>query len=115
MISGAHTIIYSNDAARDRAFFRDVLELPNIDLGGGWLVFALPPSELAFHPSETSSAHEIYFISDDINEFVSQVSEHGVNCSDIEDTGWGLVTRVTLPGGGTIGVYEAKHARPSSG
>ena len=114
MISGAHAIIYSQDADADRAFFRDVLGLGNIDLGGGWLVFALPPSEIAFHPSETSNKHEIYLMCEDIASFSSRVSAHGVKCTEVKDEGWGLLSSVTLPGGGVIGVYEPKHERPSS-
>ena len=114
MITGAHTIIYSQDAEADRAFFRDVLGLNHVDLGGGWLVFALPPSEVAFHPSETSSKHEMYLMCDDINAFVSKVSVHGINCTKVKDEGWGRLSSVTLPGGGVIGVYEPKHERASN-
>ncbi len=114
MISGVGTIIYSKDAEADRAIFRDVLGLPSVDAGGGWLIFGLPSSEVAFHPAKTGRAHEIYLICEDIEAFVAKVSGQGISCGTIEDQGWGLLSSVTLPGGGTIGVYEPKHERPES-
>ena len=114
MISGVGTIIYSKDVDADRAIFRDVLGLPSVDAGGGWLIFGLPSSEVAFHPAETGRAHETYLICEDIEAFVSKVSGQGISCGTIEDQGWGLLSSVTLPGGGTIGVYEPKHKRPES-
>ncbi len=114
MISGFGAIIYSKDAEADRAFFRDVLGLPNVDAGGGWLIFAMPPSELAFHPAETGGTHEIYLMCEDIEAFIAEVSRQGASCEEVVDQGWGLLSSVTLPSGGTIGVYEAKHTRPES-
>lgn len=112
MISGAHLIIYSNNADADKAFFRDVLKLHNVDVGRGWLIFALPPSELAIHPSEGSDHHEIYLMCDDISVFVQQMTEHKIACTEIQDQGWGKLVQLTLPGGGKLGVYEPQHARP---
>lgn len=113
MISGVHTILYSNDVDADKAFFRDVLKLNNVDVGRGWLIFGLPPSELAVHPSEGSQHHEIYLMCEDINVFVKQMKEHKVACSEAQDQGWGILVELTLPGGGKIGVYQPRHARPS--
>lgn len=110
MISGAHVILYTSDAEADRAFFRDVLGLQNIDAGGGWLIFALPPAELAMHPSESGGTHELYLVCDDVAQTVEELRAKGVPCGEISDEGWGLLTRVTLPGGTSIGIYEARHA-----
>lgn len=112
MISGVHTIIYSTDPEADKAFFRDVLKLNNVDVGHGWLIFGLPPSELAVHPSEDSQHHEIYLMCDDIEKFVKQVQDHGLTCSHVRDEGWGLLVALTLPGGGKLGVYQPRHQRP---
>ena len=112
MISGAHVIVYSKDPDADRVFFRDVLELPNVDVGDGWLIFGLPPSEVAVHPSETNDLHQLYLMCDDIAKFVESVERHGLHCGEISDRGWGLVTTVQLPGGGQLGVYQPRHARP---
>lgn len=112
MISGVHNIIYSKNAEADKAFFRDVLKLTNVDVGHGWLIFKLPTSELAIHPSEGSEHHEIYLMCDDINLFVQQMTEHKIVCSDIINQGWGQLVELTLPGGGKLGVYEPRHARP---
>src|SRR3954468_24922151 len=111
MINGAHAIIYSSDAEADKAFFRDTLQLPHVDVGHGWLIFALPPSELAVHPHETSKAHEIYFMCDDINLFAETMRAQGRPCTEPQDQGWGVLSNLTLPGGGTIGVYQPRHAR----
>jgi catechol 2,3-dioxygenase-like lactoylglutathione lyase family enzyme len=112
MITGAHSIIYSRDAEADRAFLRDVLGFPNVDAGEGWLIFGLPPSEVAVHPSSENDVHEFYLICDDVGEFVAEMGRHGVQCSPVADRGWGLITQVTLPGGGKLGVYQPRHARP---
>lgn len=113
MINGAHSIIYSKNPEADRAFLRDVLKLPNVDAGGGWLIFALPPAEVAVHPSETNSVHELYLMCDDVKQFVAAMQEHGVTCSPVQEQGWGLLTNLTLPGGGTLGVYQPRHQRPA--
>ena len=112
MITGVHTIIYSQNAEADKAFFRDVLNLTNVDVGHGWLIFGLPPSELAVHPSDNTEHHEIYLMCDNINKFVQQMTEHKMTCGEIQDQGWGLLVELTLPGGGKIGVYQPRHARP---
>ena len=113
MINGAHTIIYSKDPESDRAFFRDVLRLTNVDVGGGWLIFGLPPAEVAVHPSEENDRHEFWLMCDDINKFVAGMSAHQIACDDVQDRGYGLVTHLTLPGGGKLGVYQPRHERPA--
>jgi catechol 2,3-dioxygenase-like lactoylglutathione lyase family enzyme len=112
MIIGGHSIIYSTDAEADRAFLRDVLGFPNVDVGGGWLIFGLPPAELAVHPSGKNDVHEFYLMCDDVDAFVASMDKHGVACAPVQDQGYGLVTQVTLPGGGKLGVYQPRHARP---
>jgi hypothetical protein len=112
MLTGAHSIIYSTDAEADRAFLRDVLKLTNVDVGHGWLIFGLPPAEVAVHPSEKNGVHEFYFMCDDINAFVSEMKKHNIACDPVQDQGYGLLTQVTLPGGGKLGVYQPRHARP---
>src|SRR5690349_7049628 len=112
MTTGIHLIIYSKDAEADKAFFRDVLKYPNVDVGRGWLIFGLPPAELAVHPSSENGRHEIYLMCDDIKKFAEQMSKSKVLCSAIQDEGWGLLVQLTLPGGGQLGVYQPRHARP---
>jgi hypothetical protein len=112
MIVGAHSIIYSENPEADRAFLRDILKLQNIDVGHGWLIFGLPPSELAVHPSDKNDVHEFYFMCDDVNSFVAEMKKNNLECAPITNQGWGLITRVTLPGGGSLGVYQPRHARP---
>jgi hypothetical protein len=112
MINGAHSIIYSTDPDADRAFLRDVLELPNVDVGGGWLIFGLPPAEVAVHPSDENDVHELYLMCDDIEGFIEAIRKHGVATTPVHEESWGLITRLTLPGGGRLGVYQPRHARP---
>ena len=114
MINGAHVIIYSKDAEADRAFFRDILGLPNVDVGHGWLIFGLPPSEVAVHPDEENDSHELYLMCEDVEAFVRKVGERGIACAPVDDQGYGLVTHVTLPGGGKLGVYQPRHERPKA-
>jgi catechol 2,3-dioxygenase-like lactoylglutathione lyase family enzyme len=114
MIEGAHTIVYSTDPEADRAFFRDVLGMPHVDSGGGWLIFGLPASEVAFHPAQMGGKHEFYLTVPAIEEFVAWMAELGVPCTSIQDQPWGRLVDITLPGGGALGVYEALHARPGS-
>jgi len=114
MITGSHTIIYTKDAGADRRFLKDVLKLPSVDVGGGWLIFGLPPSEVAFHPHEKNDEHEFYLICDDVQALTQSLKRSGVRCGPIKDQGWGMLTEVTLPGGGTMGIYEPRHARPAS-
>jgi len=113
MISGAHMIIYSSDPEADRPFLRDVLGLTHVDAGEGWLIFALPPSEIAIHPAEESGRHEIFLICEDIEAFVAEVERRGHQTGAVEDHGWGLLSPLALPGGGRVGVYEPRHARPN--
>jgi catechol 2,3-dioxygenase-like lactoylglutathione lyase family enzyme len=112
MIIGAHAIVYSKDAEADRAFLRDVLGFPSVDAGGGWLIFALPPSEMAVHPSDENGVHELYLLCDDVRELARSLEEKGVVCSPIREERWGSVVQVTLPGGGQLGIYWPKHPRP---
>ena len=111
MITGAHVIVYSRDADADRAFFRDVLECPHVDAGGGWLIFKLPPAELAVHPVEGVGSHELYLMCDDVNATVEQLAAKGVTCGPVNDLRWGLVTSVRPPGGGELGLYEPRHPK----
>jgi len=113
MLIGGHSIIYSTNAEADRAFFRDVLRLTNVDVGHGWLIFGLPPAEIAVHPADANDRHEFYFMVDDVKAFVSEMSRHNIDCAAVKDQGYGLVTTLTLPGGGKLGVYQPRHARPS--
>lgn len=112
MITGAHTILYSANADADRAFLRDVLKLTNVDVGDGWLLFGLPPAEIAVHPSEHNDVHEFYFMCDDVEAFIAEMHQHGVACTPVLDEEWGLLTDLSLPGGGRIGVYQPRHSRP---
>ncbi len=114
MISGIHFIIYSKDSKADREFFRDVFELTHVDVGDGWLIFGAPPSELAVHPGADNGNHEIYFMSDDIESFIDEMVKRNIACEPIQDQGWGLLTSLTLPGGGKLGVYQPRHARPKA-
>jgi catechol 2,3-dioxygenase-like lactoylglutathione lyase family enzyme len=109
MISGAHMIIYSADAEADRAFFRDVLGFPSVDAGQGWLIFALPPAEIAFHPAAGNDKHEIYLMCDDVSVTVQSLEKQKVNCDPVTELGWGLLTHLSLPGDGRLGLYQPKH------
>jgi hypothetical protein len=112
MITGAHSIIFSKNPDADRGFLREVLKLPNVDAGDGWLIFGLPPAEVAIHPSDANDVHELYLICDDIGAVTAELARHGIACSPLESYHWGLLVRVTLPGGGKLGVYQPRHARP---
>jgi hypothetical protein len=112
-IAGAHLIIYSANADADRTFIRDVLGFPHVDVGEGWLIFALPASEIAIHPAQTGGEHEIYLMVDDVAAFVSRMDDRGIRCTAPRDQGWGVLTSLSLPGGGALGVYEPRHARPT--
>ena len=111
MITGTHAMLFSNDPDADRLFLKDVLEIPSIDSGGGWLIFKLPPAELGVHGGE-NGFHQVYFICDDVDAFVDAMTAKGVACDEIEAAPWGRITRIALPGGGKLGVYQATHARP---
>ena len=109
MIFGAHVIVYSKDAEADRAFFRDVLGFASVDAGHGWLIFALPPAEVAVHPAEENDRHELYFMCDDLKAEIAALGKKGVQCSDVQEARWGSITKIRLPGGGEVGLYQPKH------
>jgi hypothetical protein len=112
MIIGAHAILYSTDADGTRGFLRDVLGLPCVDAGGGWLIFGLPPAEVAVHPSEKNDVHEFYLMCDDVEAFIASMQKANITCGPVQNQGWGLLTQVRLPGGGHLGVYQPRHGRP---
>ena len=115
MINGVHAIIFTDDAEGVRAFFRDVLELPSVDAGGGWLIFALPPAELAAHPDGDESRHELYLMCNDIGTTVEELKAKGVEFTrEISDAGFGLMTALRLPDGGELAIYEPRHPSPLS-
>jgi catechol 2,3-dioxygenase-like lactoylglutathione lyase family enzyme len=109
MISAAHIVVYSTNAHADRAFFRDVLGFKSVDAGHGWLIFTLPPGEAAFHPSDTNGPHELYFICDDVRAEIASLAGNNIKCSEVQEERWGSITRMHLPGGGTVGLYQPKH------
>ena len=109
MIFGAHVIVYSKDAMADRAFLRDILGFASVDAGHGWLIFALPPAEVAVHPAEDDDRHELYFMCDDLRAEISTLREKGVRCSEVQEARWGSVTKIRLPGGSEVGLYQPKH------
>lgn len=109
MIFGTHLILYSRDAEADRAFLRDVLGFSSVDAGRGWLIFALPPAEAAVHPAEPNSGHELYLMSNDLAADMAALEIKGVFCTEVHKERWGSVTRVKLPGGGQVGLYQPTH------
>jgi catechol 2,3-dioxygenase-like lactoylglutathione lyase family enzyme len=120
VLAGAHAIIFSEDAEAARAFFRDVLRLRSVDAGDGWLIFALPPAELAFHPgpgwARDVGEHELFLMCHDIDAAVAELERNGVELlASISDEGYGLMTRFRIPGGGEIGLYEPRHPSPLAG
>jgi hypothetical protein len=112
MIFGAHVIVYSNNATADRAFFREVLGFSSVDAGQGWLIFALPPAEVAVHPAEEDLRNDLYFMCVDLKAEIQALGRKGVQCSEVEEARWGSVTRIRLPGGGEVGLYQPKHPSP---
>jgi hypothetical protein len=112
MIIGGHSIIYSKNPEADRAFLRDVLKLTNVDVGGGWLIFGLPPAEIAVHPSDENDVQEFYLMVDDVEAFIADMKKRKIACDPVQNQGWGMLTQLTLPGGGKLGVYQPRHARP---
>lgn len=112
MIIGAHMIIFSTDPDADRAFLRDMLHLPYVDSGDGWLIFKSPPAEIAIHPDEHNDRHQLYLMCDDVQAFMAEMEQHHIACADIVEAEWGLLTEIALPGGGKLGVYQPKHVRP---
>jgi catechol 2,3-dioxygenase-like lactoylglutathione lyase family enzyme len=109
MIYGAHVIVYSEDAPADRAFFRDILGFASVDAGHDWLIFALPPAEVAVHPDGENGRHELYFMCDDLQAEMAALKKNGVACSEVQEQRWGSITKISLPGGGQIGLYQPKH------
>jgi catechol 2,3-dioxygenase-like lactoylglutathione lyase family enzyme len=109
VIFGAHVIVFTPDADADRAFFRDVLELTSVDSGGGWLIFAMPPSEIAFHPTDDAPTNELYFLTDDLTAEMARLESKGVVFTPVDDERWGTVTRFSLPSGTTLALYQPKH------
>ncbi|HEV7959092.1 MAG TPA: VOC family protein [Acidimicrobiales bacterium] len=109
MFIGAHVVIYSKDAGADRAFLRDVLGFSFVDAGHDWLIFALPPAEVAVHPTEGHSEHELYLLCDDLDGEMTRLREKGVRFSSVEEARWGSVTTIDLPSGGHVGLYQPKH------
>jgi catechol 2,3-dioxygenase-like lactoylglutathione lyase family enzyme len=109
MLIGAHIVIYSEDAEADRAFFRDTLGFRFVDAGHGWLIFELPAAEVAFHPHDRNNQHELFFVCDDLKAKMADLGKKGVSFGKSTDERWGIRTTISLPGGGTIGLYEPKH------
>jgi hypothetical protein len=112
MLTGAHSIIYSTNAQADREFLRDILKLTHIDVGDGWLIFGLPPAEVAVHPADKANVYDFYLMFDDVTAFVTEMEKRHIACGPVKDEGWGLLSYVTLPGGGRLGIYQPRHARP---
>ena len=109
MIFGAHVIVYSTDADADRAFLRDALGFTSVDAGHGWLIFALPPAEAAVHPAPENDRHELYLMCDDLQAEIAALAAKGVASTKVEEERWGSIARITLPGGGKVGLYQPKH------
>jgi catechol 2,3-dioxygenase-like lactoylglutathione lyase family enzyme len=110
MITGAHLILYSHDADADRAFIRDTLGFLGVDAGGGWLIFKLPPAELAAHPTDGEAKHEFYLMCDSIETTLAELTAKGVEISDpVKDQGWGLIASIRLPSGADLPIYEPRH------
>ena len=114
MITGAHSVIYSSNHEADKLFFKNILKFPYVDIGRGWLIFGLPPAELAMHPANENGLHEFYLMCDDIKSFIKEMAKQKIRCSKIKVQPWGNLVSITLPGGGKLGVYEPKHARPKN-
>jgi predicted enzyme related to lactoylglutathione lyase len=113
VITGVHAIVFSPDAAKVREFFADVLNLPSADAGQGWLIFALPPAELAVHPAGGGSRHELYLMCDDIHATVEELRSKGVEIArDVTDQGWGLLAAIRLPDGAELAIYQPRHPSP---
>jgi hypothetical protein len=108
MIFGAHLVVFSTDAEADRAFLSDVLGLDSVDVGGGWLIFALPPAEAALHPAEAPAA-ELYLMCDDLAAEMRSLAGRGVELSEVEEARWGTITKIRLPSGAEIGLYQPRH------
>jgi catechol 2,3-dioxygenase-like lactoylglutathione lyase family enzyme len=109
MFNGAHVIIYSHDAEADRAFVRDVLGFPGVDAGHGWLIFKLPPAEVAVHPTDGPPQHEFYLMCEDLEATLTRLAERGVKAGPVADRGWGLLSSITLPSGAELQIYQPRH------
>jgi hypothetical protein len=112
MINGAHVLLYSTNADADRALLKDILGLPHVDVGGGWLILGLPPAEIAVHPGEKNDQHEMYLMCENVEVFIERLRAKGIECAAVADQRWGRVTSFQLPGGGKLNAYEPRHARP---
>ena len=112
MINGTHVVVYSKDAEADRAFFRDILGFASVDAGHGWLIFGLPAAEAAFHSAEGNERHELYLMCDDLKREMAALRSKGVECAEVVEARWGSITKIRLPSGSEIGLYEPKHPRP---
>jgi hypothetical protein len=113
MIIGAHTIVFSRNPGADGAFLRDIFKLTAVDAGGGFMIYGLPPAELAVHGADSNNKHELYVMVDDVNALIAEVRNRGLAATDVSDQGWGLVTTITLPGGGNLSIYQPRHTRPT--
>jgi catechol 2,3-dioxygenase-like lactoylglutathione lyase family enzyme len=109
MITGAHMVLYSKDATADRAFFRDILGFAHVDAGDGWLIFAMPPAEMAIHPADENDRHELFFMCKDLKSEMAALATKRIECSEVQEARWGLLTKIRLPGGGRIGLYQPRH------
>jgi catechol 2,3-dioxygenase-like lactoylglutathione lyase family enzyme len=103
-------VVYTRDADADRSFFRDVLRMPAVDAGGGWLIFALPPGEVALHPADKNNAHELYLLCDDLSATIKKLQGQSVGGDEPSEQNWGITTQIHLPGGGRLGLYQPKHS-----
>ena len=109
MIFGAHIVLYSKDAEADRTFLRDALGFSSVDAGHGWLIFAMPPAEVAVHPAEENGRHELYLLSNDLKGEITALEAKGVHCSAVQKERWGSITLIKRPGGGSVGMYQPAH------
>jgi len=114
MIIGAHSILYSKNPEADCRFLQEVLKFPHVDAGGGWLIFGLPPAEVAIHPSDENDRHELYLICEDVAALVETLRQTSISCSPVQEQQWGSLVHVDLPGGGKLGIYQPKHPRPGA-
>lgn len=108
VVFGAHLVLYSQDAEADRQFLTDTLGLDSVDAGHGWLIFSMPPSEVAVHPAQASGT-ELYLMCDDLPTEIASLAARGASCSAIEEAPWGSITKIALPGGGELGLYQPRH------
>jgi hypothetical protein len=112
MINGAHVIVYSKDAEADKTFIKNVLGFKYVDVNKGWLIFKLPPAEVAVHPSDENDLHEFYLMTDDLDVEIKTLKRAGISCEAVAQQSWGRSTRINLPGGGALGMYQPRHERP---